>query len=338
MEAAVCTHSVTCPSCLGPQAVPDGDGAAVITVVPCTTCGVNIVLVPARTAGTAAAPSRFTRTKSTPETASAGARTRRTALLSLTALCLLAYGLFGSVLFGMTQSIKRSEAYQTSVSFIQDHEALRDNFGVPLEFGWFPTWHIQSNGRQSTAQFDIPVSGPRASGSVILSLEQEADETWHIRKARYRDGAGTIRPLWTLFPGDDLVEARLIALLTELDRAANSRDVDSLVRYVAPDARMTVVVHFSSTEQELTMTREQYRTSLMQSFAMAQEYRWTRADTDVRLAPDGRKALARFQGTESITTNGQQLVFTLQKELTFSLQGPNPLIVSMKAFETMARQ
>jgi hypothetical protein len=197
---------------------------------------------------------------------------------------------------------------------------------------------MRSNGRQSTSKFDIPVSGPQASGSVILFLEQQDDETWHIRKAQYRDDAGTIRPLWTFFPGDDLVEARLTALLTELDQAANRRNVEGLVRYVAPDARMTVIVQFSGTEQELTMTREQYRTSLMQSFAMAQEYRWTRTDTDVRLASDGRKAVARFHGTESITTNGRRLVFALEKELTFSLNGPQPLIVSMKAFETMARQ
>jgi hypothetical protein len=71
---------------------------------------------------------------------------------------------------------------------------------------------------------------------------------------------------------------------------------------------------------------------------MAQEYQWTRMDTDVRLAPDGRKAVARLRGTESITTNGQRLVFALEKELTFSLQSPQPLIVSMKALETMARQ
>jgi ketosteroid isomerase-like protein len=169
-------------------------------------------------------------------------------------------------------------------------------------------------------------------------LVQEDGEIWQIRKARYQDETGTLKPLWTLFPGDDLAEAQVTSLLAELDQAANRRDVDGLVRHVAPDARMTVVVQFSGTEQELTMTRDQYRTSLRQSFAMAQEYQWTRMDTDVRLAPDGRKAVARLQGTESITTNGRRLVFALEKELTFSLQGPQPVIVSMKAFETTARR
>jgi hypothetical protein len=336
MDQAVCPHTVTCPSCLSSQVVPDS--AADIAVVSCTTCDVNLVLVPAGAAGSATATGNSTSTRSNPEAAPVNAGARRTAMLSLTALCLLGYGVFGTALFGLTQGVKRSTAYQTSIVFIQDHEVLKDHFGTPLEFGWFPTWQVRSDGHQGTAQFDIPVSGPRASGSVLLSLVQEDAETWYIRKARYQDDEGTIRPLWTLFPGDDLAEAQVTSLLAELDQAANSRDVDGLVRHVAPDARMTVVVQFSGTEQELTMTREQYRTSLRQSFAMAQEYQWTRMDTNVSLAPDGRKAVARLRGTESITTNGQRLVFALEKELTFSLQSPQPLIVSMKALETMARQ
>lgn len=336
MDQAVCPHTVTCPSCLSSQAV--SDSAAGITVVSCATCDVNLVLVPAGAGGSATASGSFTGTRSIPGPAPVNAGARRTALLSLTALCLLGYGIVGTALFAMTQGIKRSTVYQTAIVFIQDHEVLKDHFGTPLEFGWFPTWHVRSDGQQGTAQFDIQVSGPRASGSVLLSLVQEDAETWLVRKARYQDDAGTSRPLWTLFPGDDLAEAQVTSLLAELDQAANSRDVDGLVRHVAPDARMTVVVQFSGSEQALTMTREQYRTSLRQSFAMAQEYQWTRMDTEVRLAPDGRKAVARLRGTESITTNGRRLVFALEKELTFSLQGPRPLIVSMRALETVARQ
>lgn len=337
MDAVVCPQSVTCPSCLSSQVIPDGDGTD-MAVVACATCDVNLVLAPAHAAGSVTSSGHSTSTRSILMAVPADAGARRMAILSLTALCLLGYGVFGTALFALTQGIKRSTAYQTSVAFIQDHAVLRDHFGTPLEFGWFPTWHMRSDGRQGTAQFDIPVSGPRASGSVLLSLIQEDGEAWHVRKAQYRDEAGTIRPLWTLFPGDDLAEAQVTSLLTELDQAANSRDVDRLVRQVAPDARLTVVVQFSGTEQELTMTREQYRTSLRQSFAMAQEYQWTRMDTDVRLAPDGRTAVARLRGTESIMTDGRRLMFALEKELTVSLKGPQPLIVSMKAFETMARE
>ena len=335
MDQAVYPQTVTCPSCLSSQVVPDSP--ADITVVSCSTCDVNLVLVPVVAAGSATSSGHSTSIRSIPGAAPVRAGARRTTMLSLTALCLLGYGVFGTALLALTQGIKRSTAYQTSVVFIQDHEMLKDHFGTPLEFGWFPTWHIRSDGRQGTAQFDIPVSGPRASGSVLLSLVQEDAETWRIRKARYQDDAGTSRPLWTLFPGDDLAEAQVTSLLAELDQAANSRDADGLVQHVAPDARMTVVVQFSGTKQELTMTREQYRTSLRQSFAMAQEYQWRRMDTELRLAPDGRKAVARLQGTESITTNGRRLVFALEKELTFSLQGPRPLIVSMRALETMAQ-
>lgn len=335
MDQAVCSHTIACPSCLSTQVVPDSP--ADISVVSCTTCDVNLVLVPAGGTGSELSSGRPTSTKSIPGAAPVPTGARRSAMLSLTALCLLGYGLFGTALFVLTQGIKRSTPYQTSVLFIQDHEVLTHHFGTPLEFGWFPTWHLRTDGQRRTAQFDIPISGPRASGSVLLSLVQDRDETWLVRKARYQDHAGTIRPLWTLFPGDDLAEAQVTSLLAELDQAANRRDVEGLVRHVAPDARMTVVVQFSGTEQELTMTREQYRTSLRQSFAMAQEYQWRRMDTDVRLAPDGRKAVARLQGTESIMTNGQRLVFALEKEFTFALQGPQPLIVSMKAFETMAR-
>ncbi|MGE3151041.1 MAG: cytochrome c oxidase assembly factor Coa1 family protein [Nitrospiraceae bacterium] len=336
MDQTVRTPSVTCPSCLSSQAVPDGNGADP-AVVSCTTCDNNLVLVPVIAAGPAKSSSHSTDTRSISGAAPTSKKARRTAILSLTALCLLGYGLIGAVLFAITQGIKRSVAYQTSVVFIQDHEDLRDHFGTPLEFGWFPTWHMKSDGPRGTARFEIPITGPRASGSVLLSLVQEDSETWHVHRARYQDNAGIIRPVWTLFPGDELVEARVTSLLADLDQAANRRDVEGLVRHVAPGARLTVVVQFSGSEQELTMTREQYRTSLKQSFSMAQDYQWTRMDTDVRLAPDGRKAVARFQGTESITINGQRLIFALEKELTFSLQGPQPLIVSMKAFETMAR-
>jgi hypothetical protein len=85
-------------------------------------------------------------------------------------------GCFGALgLYFVTSAIKSSDAYQQAVALVSENPEVQLALGTPIEFG-FPRGSMNTDSGQGRASLNIPVEGPRASGTLrveALSLGGE---------------------------------------------------------------------------------------------------------------------------------------------------------------------
>lgn len=96
-------------------------------------------------------------------------------------LILAGVALIGGIVFVAMSALKSSEVYQGALKAAQAHPAAVERLGVPIKDGWFVKGNIQLAGSASSANFEIPVSGPKNSGTLYVSAVSPAG-TWMYQK------------------------------------------------------------------------------------------------------------------------------------------------------------
>jgi len=93
-------------------------------------------------------------------------------------ICIIVVGLFGV----LTQTIKKSDAYNLSVLFIKENQSIQGMVGHQLKFGHFPGGEISFEGDSGSAELIINVSGEKGEIYVCPSLEKRNGQ-WIIHNA-----------------------------------------------------------------------------------------------------------------------------------------------------------
>jgi cytochrome oxidase complex assembly protein 1 len=92
-------------------------------------------------------------------------------------IVLLALG-FGALMFFGIKAVKGSTVYTTALQAAKDSPAVREELGMPITEGAFPTGSVQIVNDQGTADFIIPISGPKGSGKIHYAAVRENGK-WH---------------------------------------------------------------------------------------------------------------------------------------------------------------
>ena len=74
--------------------------------------------------------------------------------------------LVGGIFFVAMSAIKSSEVYKGALGVVQTHPAAIERLGQPITDGWFVSGNIKFDGTGGNANFAIPVSGPKGSGTL----------------------------------------------------------------------------------------------------------------------------------------------------------------------------
>ncbi len=84
------------------------------------------------------------------------------------------------ILFIVLSSIKHSDAYQLALAKVQASPQVQQALGQPMEAGWFFTGSIHvntdSSGSTGNANFSIPISGPKGSGTIYAVATKQNGE------------------------------------------------------------------------------------------------------------------------------------------------------------------
>jgi hypothetical protein len=155
------SRALSCPNCGAPLA-----GQLERPTVKYAYCG-SRVKVP-RAATTAPRVVRASRTRAASSSASAPGVVRQTIGcvgiavfgLSLVAGCFLIIALIGNLVF------RASGSFDLAMQTAQADPRMINAFGIPLQPGIFVTGQISGDGSHWTANYDIPISGPRHSGNL----------------------------------------------------------------------------------------------------------------------------------------------------------------------------
>jgi hypothetical protein len=73
-------------------------------------------------------------------------------------------------------SIRQSDVYRMAMERVRQDPAVVQRLGSPIESGWIVSGSMNIEGDSGTANFTIPIHGPRASAKVYLDARKTMGE------------------------------------------------------------------------------------------------------------------------------------------------------------------
>lgn len=119
-------------------------------------------------------------------------------------------------------------------------------------------------------------------------------------------------------------------LLADLDQAVKRKDVEGVLRHIAPDAVILIHMKQGAHHQTALLSREEYRKTLAAEFAFLSADDFTRVNTKVSLAPDERSAKIVFKTTETLRQAEREFTVEGEHTLLVTMRGGKPTIVSLE--------
>jgi cytochrome oxidase complex assembly protein 1 len=92
--------------------------------------------------------------------------------------------IIGAILVGLVGGgagsilVRSSDAYTLSMATARNSVKFTDALGSPVSEGWFSSSHFRY-GETTTAELEVPVSGPKAHGSLRASAAKTGDK-WQL--------------------------------------------------------------------------------------------------------------------------------------------------------------
>lgn len=334
---------VPCPICEALHELTDANLPGGFKQAACQECGANLVLLNAQSASGNTLAKRIVKGSAPAKqhNSRASGPTRLWGIVAVAILCVINYSLLGSAVFGLHYSIKNSEAYKASESFLRENEQIKQVIGDDIQFGFLPSGKMQSNDNLSTAEFNISIKGSYRSTVAWVALVKHQNN-WRVIKASYKDASGTFQPLVghesTLQveqPAPKPVEPRLtqediLIVLAAYDKAVNERNVEGILAHMADNMTFKASVHLASELKTFQFTRSEYQTYLRQNYVTVTTYQFQRTGTTISIAPDGSHAKALFQMFEHSTFESGEWRFKGTEVMHFELRGGRPVITRVE--------
>lgn len=89
-------------------------------------------------------------------------------------LALLVCLFIGGILAIVTTAMRSSDAYQVAFGTASRHPAVIAELGAPVKAGWFTSGQVNVAGAAGHANLSIPISGPRAAGTISAVADKVA--------------------------------------------------------------------------------------------------------------------------------------------------------------------
>jgi hypothetical protein len=82
----------------------------------------------------------------------------------------------GAIMYFVFSMMKSNDAYQHALEIARNNPAVVEALGKPIEDGAFVTGNFEENGTSGTANFAIPLSGPKGTGKVYVEARKSAGQ------------------------------------------------------------------------------------------------------------------------------------------------------------------
>lgn len=76
--------------------------------------------------------------------------------------------LIAGIFFFAMSAVKSSDVYQGALGVVQTHPAAKERLGEPIKDGWFVKGNIKFDAGGGSANFEVPVSGPKKAGTLFV--------------------------------------------------------------------------------------------------------------------------------------------------------------------------
>jgi hypothetical protein len=119
-------------------------------------------------------------------------------------------------------------------------------------------------------------------------------------------------------------------LLEAFDQAMRQKDVNGVLQHIAPDAAIIIHMRQGVNQQTALLTREEYGNTLAMGFAFPSANDFTRLNTSVSIAPDGRSAKVSFKSTETLRQATREFTIEGEATLLVKVRDDKPMILSLE--------
>lgn len=100
--------------------------------------------------------------------------------------------LVGGIFFVAMSAMKSSEVYQGALRIAQASPQAVERLGEPIKDGWLVKGNVSLAGDRGNANLDIPVSGPKRSGTLRVSATTQGGEWTYQRLDLEVEGGDTV--------------------------------------------------------------------------------------------------------------------------------------------------
>lgn len=112
-------------------------------------------------------------------------------------LILIAVAVGAGIFFFAMSALKSSDVYKGALERTRSNPEARAALGEPIKDGWLVQGNVNFSGGSGTANLQIPVSGPKKSGTIQARAVYEGDAWMYERLDLVVDGGETIQLLAT---------------------------------------------------------------------------------------------------------------------------------------------
>ena len=131
-------------------------------------------------------------------------------------------------------------------------------------------------------------------------------------------------------PEVPLTQESIELLLNDVEQAVKQKNVDGVLRHIAPDAVILIHMKQGSHQQTAMLTRDEYGKALASEFAFPSANDFARSNTTVSLASDERSAKVSFKTTETLRQANREFRVEGEETLVVRMRGSKPAIVSLE--------
>ena len=131
-------------------------------------------------------------------------------------------------------------------------------------------------------------------------------------------------------PEPPLTRASIDLLLNNLDQATRQKDVEGILKHLAPEVAVIIHMKQGAHQQSAMLTREEYRKTLAMEFAFPSANDFTRVNTIVSLTPDERGAKVSYKSTQTLLQSNREVKIEGEETFVVRMLGNKPMIVSME--------
>jgi TonB family protein len=100
--------------------------------------------------------------------------------------------IIGAIVLGAMSAIKSSEVYKGALQRAQSNPQAVALLGEPIKDGWFVKGNVNFSNGGGTANFEVPVSGPKKSGTLNVRASYEGAAWMYERLDLAAEGGETI--------------------------------------------------------------------------------------------------------------------------------------------------
>jgi TonB family protein len=112
--------------------------------------------------------------------------------LGCVTLLLVLAAVVGGIVFFAMSAVKSTDVYRGALKVAQSHPAAIERLGEPIKDGWFVKGNVKVDGGGGSADFEIPLSGPKNSGTLYVRAVSPSGAWMYERLDLSTEGGGTV--------------------------------------------------------------------------------------------------------------------------------------------------